>query len=214
MGVPSITGLRASFRTLLASTSAAAILVLASAAHAQIRDPGDHPKYSVDLEPHFVVEWDDSDTDYTNSDGFGLGLRASIPVVDNGPVTTINNTLAVGFGLDWAHFDGDCQNIVINGARLGVSCTGDHIVVPVVAQWNFFFTPVVSAFGEAGLAFQHASAQVSCDGVVGGICQATHSENDVLPVFAIGPRFTLSNWFAITVRVGYPYMTAGASFFL
>ena len=26
----------------------------------------------------------------------------------DGPVTTINNSLAIGFGLDWAHFDDAC----------------------------------------------------------------------------------------------------------
>jgi hypothetical protein len=186
-------------------------------AQSQIRDPGDHPHYSVDLEPHLVVEWDDteSDTNYTDSEEFGLGLRASIPVIDNGPVRSINNNLAVGFGLDWAHFSGDCGGPFFRGQPIGFNCSADHFLVPVVAQWNFFFTPVVGAFAELGFAFEHASTHASCDtGIVDIDCEETHSDNNVIPVFAIGPRFTLSNSFAITIRVGYPYLSVGGSFLL
>jgi len=30
----------------------------------------------------------------------------------------------------------------------------------------------------------------------------------------VGPRFTLSNVFAITLRIGIPYLTIGGSFYL
>ena len=33
-------------------------------------------------------------------------------------------------------------------------------------------------------------------------------------MFAVGGRFILSDIFAITVRLGYPYFTLGASFLL
>ena len=191
-------------------------LFVASPASAQIKEPGAHPKYSVELEPHFLVQWED--TDYTTaSDGLGLGLRASIPVVDNGPVTTINNNFAIGFGLDWAHFGNDCgYDYRVAGVLYRASCSGDNFWLPVVAQWNFFFTPVVSAFGELGLGIRHASWNGGCNGnvnVVGFRC-GDYNYTDLNPVFAVGARFHVASSFAITLRLGFPYFSAGGSFFL
>jgi hypothetical protein len=35
-----------------------------------------------------------------DSEGFGAGFRASIPLFHNGPIDTINNNMAITFGFD------------------------------------------------------------------------------------------------------------------
>jgi hypothetical protein len=208
---------------------AVALVALAAAlvpttAHAQIRQPGAHPDYVVDLEPHLVWQYAATE-DF--SDGLGLGLRASIPVLRNGPVTTINNNFAIGFGLDWTHFSEDCgrATVIIGNVRVGSNvgnCYANHFIIPIVAQWNFFFTPVIGAFAELGLGIHHWDEEFTCNGAavtVGGAvvaCNASASDHDteVIPMFGMGPRFILSDLFAITIRVGYPYLTIGGSFLL
>ena len=198
------------FVAALAAGAAASVGLFAAPANAQIKQPGAHPKYSVEIEPHFLVQWS-----YTswNTDGIGVGGRFSIPVVDNGPVTTINNNLAVGFGFDWAHFDDNCGVFFGYRGPGGYSCTGNHFWFPVVAQWNFFFTPVVGAFAELGFAIQHGSDEVVCAPGT-PVCSLSDTYTKPRPVFLVGPRFILTNAFAITLRIGIPYLTIGGSFLL
>src|SRR5262245_28619449 len=67
-----------------------------------IKRPGDHPTYGVELEPHLLAAFF-----YRYAgDGFGLGGRATIPIVKNGFVSSINNSVGIGFGLDWIHWGG------------------------------------------------------------------------------------------------------------
>jgi hypothetical protein len=203
----------------LGVVSALFTIAFAHDANAQIKQPGAHPDYVVELEPHFV--WQYGATGNFDSDGIGVGLRASIPVVKNGPVPSINNNFAVTFGLDWAHIDWDCGVSVLGYSP---SCTANHFIVPIAAQWNFFFTPVVSAFAELGIGIHHYSEKVSgCNGTVqiAGIgvvgcpyLYGSRNRTEAIPIFAVGPRFILSDIFAITIRVGYPYATLGASFLL
>jgi len=195
-------------------------LLAAPPAHAQIKEPGSHPKYSVELEPHFVIDWSD---EFWGGDGIGIGGRASIPVIDNGPVSSINNNLAIGFGIDWAHFSGNCwnwgpwwpgPNPPPNAPpRNAYNCSGDNLWFPIDAQWNFFFTPVVTAFGEAGLAIRYSHWSAEYPGC-GNLCEASSHDIGVDPVFAVGGRFLLARSFGLTIRLGWPYLSLGASFLL
>jgi hypothetical protein len=196
-----------------AGSFALAGTLFASSAEAQIREPGAHPDYTVELEPHLI--WQYGATEDWESDAWGLGLRASIPLMRNGPVPRINNNLAIGFGLDWTHSGDNCHNgyVVVAGVRgYAGDCAGNHVLIPIVAQWNFFFTPVVGAFAEMGFGIHHWSEKFNC--LQGVPCSYTDSGTEPIPLFAVGPRFLLSDFFAITIRVGYPYMTLGASFLL
>jgi len=107
--------------------------------------PGAHPSYSVELEPHGIIQWDVEPSNHT---GFGLGLRASIPVVKSGPITTVNNSLAIAFGFDWAHA-GSCHVGRVNYD----DCSVDNFEVPVVVQWNFFFTVSSASWSSSGSTF-------------------------------------------------------------
>jgi hypothetical protein len=176
-----------------------------SSATAQIGRPGAHPSYSVELEPHGLVQWD---VEPGNDEGLGLGLRASIPVIQNGPVKTINNSFAVGFGLDWAYADQSCPWPVRPVRYEG--CDAHNFSVPVVAQWNFFFNDTVSAFAELGLTIIYATWDYS----VTVPADWDEDEIDVDPVFLIGPRFILGDNVAIPIRIGWPYLSVGVSFLM
>src|SRR4051812_49362509 len=64
-----------------------------------IKNPGDHPRYAFEAEPHLVLGFIDP-PGYANGTGFGVGFRGSIPLVRNGFVPSINNSVAIGFGID------------------------------------------------------------------------------------------------------------------
>jgi len=190
---------------------------LARPAGAQIKEPGAHPHYFLELEPHLTLEWDGG-PDYFGEDGAGVGLRASIPLFHNGPITSINDSMAITFGLDWVHFGYDraraCRDF------RGDFCDEENFSanafwVPVALQWNFFVHPRISVFGELGLALHHESWSWArpCPGAPGPLC--TYQESDTHfahLVFYPGARFMLSERIGITVRVGYPHLTAGVSF--
>lgn len=110
----------------LASAALGAALWLAPAVGladvSTIKQPGNHPDYVFEAEPHLIVApFDDLRP--------GVGFRGTIELVDNGFVATINNTVGLGFGVDW---------------------TKDHFRVPVVMQWNFWLSQNWSVFGEPG----------------------------------------------------------------
>ena len=191
---------------ILTIISVIATLAFSTQAWAQIERPGAHPAYSVELEPHALLQWD---VDPWNDEGFGLGLRVSIPVVDNGPVTTINNSLALGFGLDTA-FSGD-DRCRWRPSVYYDECDAFNILFPVVAQWNFFFTDVVSAFVELGLAIQYE--HWDAENCAGSTC-VEYDDDDIDPelMFFLGARFIVSKSIAIPIRIGWPYFAVGPSF--
>ena len=180
-----------------------------SSAAAQIRSPGSHPRYTVELEPHLVVQW--ANEPFWNDSGIGVGLRASIPVIESGPVTTINNSLAIGFGLDWAHFDCGPYD----------ACDADGFFFPLVAQWNFFITKAISLFPELGLGIQYSvldwdgRVPADCVRIQGvNVCDDDVDDIDVNLAFWFGARFALSEAIAFTLRLGTPSLLFGVSIFL
>jgi hypothetical protein len=94
-----------------------------------IKLPGDHPHYSFEAEPQLLLGW------HELTDGPGVGFRGVVPLIDNGFVGSINNSVGFGFG-----FDADPVG------------TGKHFALPAVIQWNFWLATHWSVFGEAGLA--------------------------------------------------------------
>lgn len=190
---------------------AAFCLLNASSASAQIRNPSDHNLYGVELEPHLVVQW--ADEPWWDDTGVGVGLRASIPILANGPIDSINNSLAIGFGLDWAHFDG-C-------GPFNDACDADDFWIPLVVQWNFFLTRSISLFAEFGLALQYST--LNWDGPVPGNCRRINGvdfcDNDVNDldvefVLWLGARFDITRNVAFTLRLGTPSLLLGVSFYL
>ena len=193
------------------------VCLAATAASAQIGHSGNHPHYSAELEPHLVVQWNDEP--WWDDDGIGVGLRATLPILQDGPVRSINNSLGIGFGLDWAHFGDGCWQAGPGGPRPNTidDCSADDFWVPIVVQWNFFFSDLISAFPELGLAIEHTT----WDGRWCGrgrelyLCaEGDSSDTDVELVLWLGVRFHLAERFALTLRLGTPSLLLGASFFL
>ena len=186
--------------TLLVASAAASTLVLSSAsvAHAQsiITNPGQHPQ-TWELEPHLNIRGlllPESDP------GFGLGIRATIPVTRNGFVPSINNSVGIGFGLDW---------LAYRGAGL------NQFVAPVVMQWNFFLTKAWSVFAEPGVAFNFYTE--SCNDYYGrerGRYYGRNCHRDVLePHLGVGARWHFKPDMALTLRLANTYFSAGISWF-
>lgn len=165
----------------------------ASADRMIIKQPGAHLNYSFEAEPHLLLDPHDA-PGRGSDDGFGVGFRGTIPVVDNGFVSSINNNVGIGFGLDWVSYRRyyDCDG-------RGFNCDDGRFTrfwIPVVMQWNFFLSQNWSLFGEPG-----------------GTFHLTDDDIDLDPVIFIGARWHFSQTATLTMRLGYPTFSLGVSFF-
>jgi hypothetical protein len=169
-------------RTLGFAVAVAIVACLATprAAHADeqmiIKMPGEHPVYTFEIEPQLLLGWNEL------KDGPGVGGRFVVPLINNGFVSSINNSVGIGFGFD------------VDPIR-----TGNHFVIPVVLQWNFWLSTHWSVFGEPGVAIVFDNG----DGKFG-------------PVVYAGGRYHITKEVAFTLRLGVPALDAavGVSFFL
>jgi len=203
---------------LIALCLAALVLLGASGtAHAQsvIKQPGNHPDYSFEIEPHLAFQWADR---LGNDSGFGPGVRFNIPFVHNGPIPSINNNMGITFGADLTFGDGGygwCYGGRPQNFPAGQSCNVTEFWLPVAMQWNFFLTKVISVFGEPGLAIAHRhwSYQFNCANAP-GVCDYSYSTNDLEFIMAGGARFMFSDRVGATIRLGFPMITAGINILL
>jgi hypothetical protein len=111
------------------------------------------------------------------------------------------NTLAVGFRGTFHITDGFVKSINDSiGVGVGIDfapANAGYFIVPVVMQWNFWLSTHWSVFGEPGVA------------ITNGYNSA------ILPfVFYAGGRFHFTERVALTIRLGYPDIAVGVSFFL
>jgi hypothetical protein len=190
-------------------------VLLPAAAHARegvaavIRDSDAPITYAVELEPHVLVG--SAPPGGGVGSGAGLGARASVVLRPQGFIDGVNDSVAIGFGLDFGHyvarygFAGNrdrCTNFAPGPAGTSVctSVTGtsNYLFLPLVMQWNFWFTDRWSAFGEPGLNFFHLG-----DRGFG-----------ISPALYVGGRFRLTDVITITARIGYPTLGLGASFMM
>ena len=209
--VGTITRHRRVLSWMLGLVTLGATLLVASVASAQIKRPGAHLHYDVELEPQGVIQWDGP---AGFDDGFGFGFRAAIPLFHNGPIPKINNNMAIGFGFHWAFFDDPCsaRYYYYDVRVLGPDCSANDLWFPVVAQWNFYLTPAIAVFGEPGFAIRHT--RVSVDACPAGIdCDWSDTTFEPLVIY-FGAKFFVSDTISVTVRLGYPTLSVGASFFL
>jgi hypothetical protein len=195
----------------LPSVSAAAALAVllcarpALADRSVIKQPGAHPDYVFEAEPHLLLGlWGVPGP--ADDVGFGAGFRGSVVIVDNGFVKTINNSVAITFGVDWLHYELDdwCGP---DWRRPGPGRCGwdddvDIVWVPVAMQWNFWLSENWSVFGEPGLALRFNDDHY-------------HDDVDLDFVFYAGGRLHFSDTVSLTMRLGWPSaMSVGVSFFL
>jgi hypothetical protein len=200
----------------IAAASMLGALPTQARADSVIKRPGARPDYAVELEPHLVLALDGP---VWADEGIGLGFRASIPIVDE-PIKTINNNMAIGFGFDWAHHGDNnaCwwryRNVYY--AYPDDNCNANSFYFPVVLQWNFWLTDIISVYGEPGLAIRYWRYEGPCNYADwDGICD--YDDTDVLPiVFYGGARFMFSDSVGLNVRMGFwpTMLNVGASFLL
>jgi hypothetical protein len=191
---------RAAVAVVVAFVAVSAASRAAEAGDNTIRQPGDHPNYPIEIEPHLDFAWFDyAGYGFGTTAGIGVGARFTIPLTKNGFVPTINNTVGIGFGGDWVYFG--CA------ANCGVST----LYFPVVMQWNFYVAQRWSVFGEPGISINYAFYN-------GDVCAgrpapcAVGSALFPGPVFEVGGRYHVNEHFALTLRLGYPDLTFGLSF--
>jgi hypothetical protein len=184
---------------LAAATFGLVTLATPSAARADdtIRHPGDHPKYVVEVEPHVLFGWDNGD--YARN-GFGAGVRVSIPIVENGFIKTINNSVAISFGADLLRYDVGC------GRNNNYDCGAAYLVLPVALQWNFFVAQKWSVFGEPGFVLAHGF--LNCDNG----CRGSTDLFIPRPALYLGGRYHFNEHISLTMRIGYPTASVGVSF--
>ncbi len=195
----------------------ATILSRPARAQSTIRNPGTHPNYAVELEPHALLGPFDP-PGATIGTGLGAGLRATIPIVKNGFIETINNSVGISFGFDWLHYSsghdvavGPCARYIIgpNNTLICAQVAGpyggpaNYVYFPVALQWNFWLHEKFSAFGEPGFVVYYRKAQYEPNSNVG-----------LAPLFDVGGRWHFSDVAALTFRFGYPAFSLGVSFFL
>jgi hypothetical protein len=140
--------------------------------HSIIRNPGDHPSYFFEAEPHGIIGY----APFDDAGTFGVGFRGTFNIA-NGFIPNINNSVGVGVGFD----------IGVDG----------RFYVPVVMQWNFWLSTHWSVFGEPGLAFVSGA-----------------NDTNVFPALFVGGRYHFTDRIALTIRLGYPDVSVGVSFFL
>jgi hypothetical protein len=202
-------------KTILTLAVAGTALAWPRAAQADdtIRRPGDHPKYVVEIEPHALWGW--THYDYEANDGFGLGGRFSIPIVENGFVPSINNSVAIGFGIDWLHYSGtNCYAYYYGPHYYTGPCydIGDSnfLFFPIVMQWNFFVAEKWSVFGEPGLVIYHGFFDYCNQAPFPGCGNPNATGVDF--AFYAGGRYHVSDHVALVLRIGYPTFSFGVSF--
>lgn len=174
--------------------------------------PGRHRSYRYELEPHGDFAFLGVGRDVS---GIGLGARMSFPIVKDGFIRTLNNSVAVTTGLDFISYSG-CY-----GLRFGDCSSVSALWLPVALQWNFHLTPDFDAFAELGGTVRRVSFGDNCGGTAGSTATGTdvtvdcgnRATLDLRPAFWLGGRYRLSDGSALTLRLGADYWTAGASFF-
>jgi hypothetical protein len=188
----------------------------ASSAHAYeqvvIRDWRTPIGYDLELEPHLVLGT--APPGPGAGSGVGLGVRGSLVIIPEGFLPRVNDSVAIGVGLDIGHYTGSWA---INGYRdqclhfepgpNGTSiCTEvtsnggvyNYVFVPVVMQWNFWLTRRFSAFGEPGLDLYYLG----------------HHGFWFSPAAYLGGRVQIADRITLTGRIGYPTVALGVSFMM
>jgi hypothetical protein len=190
----------------LATGALSLVLGIAETAEAQstIRERGARPSYGVELEPHLLATPFDP-PGIGDGDGIGLGVRGTFEILGEGFIPKLNDSVGIGVGLDWIHYDtnegGRCDAFAQapNGIAVctDIDTDSDYLWIPVVMQWNFWLHRRWSVFGEPGLALRLEDMD----------------DLGISPfVLFVGGRFHATDKIAITMRLGYPAFSIGASF--
>ena len=202
-------------RTLLRTFLALALLLgsfgVCGSAQAQstIKQPGARTNYVFEAEPHLDVGLVDP-PGFGGGTGWGVGFRGTVQLLKNGFIPKLNNSVGIGFGIDYLRYDGwqgprgACREFTPGPAGVPICVRAsdiDHVnyfYLPVVMQWNFWLHRKWSVFGEPGVAFYVQDGQLQFTPFV---------------LYA-GGRYHITDRITLTMRIGYPTFSIGASFLL
>ena len=115
--------------------------------------------------------------------GFGVTARYAIPIVHDGFIPTINNSVTIepGLAIEYATYSGFSYTL---------------ITPYVVGAWNFYFSDQWRAYGGIGAGFHvggdYGGSRVYIDPVVGGYYKLNPSLSLRGEVGYGGPKFGLS----------------------
>lgn len=162
-----------------------------------IRNPDEHT-FRFNFEVHGIATYS-----FWGSFAPGVGVRFQIPIMRNGFIPRLNNSIQLGVGLDavFYPFYRDAYNTFYGG-----------LTVPVMLTWNFHLVPRFTLFGEVGLAPTLGFWNGYYDRCGAGNffwCYLT-------PGFAVGGHLHFrqpAGYPALTFRVGFPVnLTVGVTF--
>ncbi len=181
-------------------------------AQSTIKAPGQRPAYFFEAEPHLLAGLLDP-PGFGGGTGLGVGFRGSFEVLKDGFIPKLNDSVAIGVGLDYLRYDGwqgprgVCLRRVTgpSGIPICVETSRNHgdgdvdyFYLPAVMQWNFWLHRRWSVFGEPGLAMYVEDGDL-----------------EITPfVLYLGGRFHFSDTVTLTMRIGYPTFSLGVSFLL
>jgi len=142
--------------------------------------------------------------------GFGLGAGARFGAVlgRQRTIARLDDEISLEVGADWVHYD--CPYVLLGPA--GQRCPDGHaIFFPVALQWSFF--------GPAGTARRlglFLEAGVAPFGALYGACPDgakcdLYTHAGLRPIASLGVRWLPVRHLGLTLRVGYPTITAGVS---
>lgn len=158
-----------------------------------IKQPGDHPSYRYELEPHLNFGfwrwgWHKGPHDNFGNPELGAGFRATIKIVDPGFVPKINDTVGITFGADLTGCPDYCSERF-------------HVWLPIGLQWNFYLTKEWNVFADFGFSFRFVGNSGAYNGLYPDF------------FFMGGARYQFTDKVSLTLRIGYPFLSAGVSFF-
>lgn len=188
---------------------AACLLSGTALAQSTIKQPGARQQYVFEAEPHLDAGLLDP-PGFGGGTGLGGGFRGTIELLKNGFIPKLNNSIGIGFGVDYLRYDGwqgprgACEQFRPGPAGVPIcvrATTINHVnyfFMPVVLQWNFWLHRSWSVFGEPGMAMYVQDGQL-----------------EFTPfVLYVGGRFHITDRVALTARLGYPSFSLGVSFLL
>src|SRR5436190_7094891 len=156
--------------------------------------------YRAEVEPHVLFAT--APPGIGQGSGLGAGVRSSVVILRNGLIPKVDDSIAIGFGLDYGRYYGKwalngysdfCLHYEAapNGTRVCTDVTSKggtytYVYVPAAIQWNLRPTHRVSALFEPGVDVYHL------DG---------HGWS-VVPALSVGARLKVSDRTALTGRVG------------
>ncbi len=122
---------------------------------------------------------------------FSIGGRFYQPILHDGLVPSINDSIGLEFGADFI--------------GIGSRVFGGLIGIPLEALWAFHFTPNLAAYFKLGIALEVRFGSWCWGGVCGGAVTAG-------PIAGLGVWYKVSDAIFLRLEVGYPGLKIGLGF--